>query len=185
MLPKFPDRDYSKAYETPIGNIHENGFQLYGGVNIDFLKGYEAIPSINGNPNASKASNFKYWQKHPLIGWRLHNFKHGGILKGQKGLGKLTKSTVRQLFKEKPILRSIGSTEDYLRYYDTIFPKSVIQTPYTHGTTYDLSKGLYLTKPIPVTAAPETIKRSDLYLTLQPEAGLQYIPGINSLPNYS
>ena len=116
---------------------------------------------------------------------KIPSNKNGGIIKAQKGLGKSTKLIVKQLFKEKPILRSIGSTEDYLRYYDAIFPKSVIQTPYTHGTTYDLSKGLYLTKPIPVTAAPETIKRSDLYLTLQPEAGLQYIPGINSLPNYS
>lgn len=70
-IPKVPDRDYSLGYDTPIGKKESNGFQLTGGSDLNFLKGYEVFPiTLNKTPT----TNFKYWQKHPLIGWRLHEF---------------------------------------------------------------------------------------------------------------
>jgi hypothetical protein len=32
----------------------------------------------NGQLNVSPSSNFAYWKKYPIIGWRKYNFKQGG-----------------------------------------------------------------------------------------------------------
>lgn len=39
-------------------------------------EGAEIFPYYNGSINAAPASNFTYWQRHPIIGWRQHTFNN-------------------------------------------------------------------------------------------------------------
>ena len=41
---------------------------------IDGPVGINAFPFYKGSINAAPTSNFTYWQKHPIIGWRQHFF---------------------------------------------------------------------------------------------------------------
>jgi hypothetical protein len=40
--------------------------------------GAEAFPYRNGSINSTPTTNFDYWKKYPLLGWRKNNFKQGG-----------------------------------------------------------------------------------------------------------
>ena len=62
-----PLYDYSKGYYSADPEMSPKDYS-------DFINDYEVFPLTNGSINSSPASNFRYWQKHPLIGWRLHEF---------------------------------------------------------------------------------------------------------------
>lgn len=104
-MPKFAERDYSLGYETPIGSKDINGFQLTGGFDPEFLKGYEALPMTNGNVNGSNANNFSYWKRYPLFGWRHKNFNIKAIPSEQTPLKEpISKQYISPEIKQKVFL---------------------------------------------------------------------------------
>jgi hypothetical protein len=52
----------------------------------------------NGQLNVSPSSNFAYWKKYPIIGWRKYNFKQGGkmIRKMQTAAGGPIKKPIKR-----------------------------------------------------------------------------------------
>lgn len=45
-------------------------------ISINAPKGVEAFPYSNGQVAFQPLNKgFSYWQRHPIIGWRRHNFK--------------------------------------------------------------------------------------------------------------
>ena len=81
------------------------------------------------------------------------------------------------LFEVNPELSKIGTKSEYEQYIKTIFPNSISNSIYWHGTDSDFSDGLNTAKRGKGSGAPET--RNEMYFNRQPWASLQYISGIN------
>ena len=81
------------------------------------------------------------------------------------------------LFEVKPELSKVGTKSEYEQYIKTIFPNSISNSIYWHGTDSDFSDGLNTAKRGKGSGAPET--RNEMYFNRQPWASLQYISGIN------
>ena len=81
------------------------------------------------------------------------------------------------LFEVNPELSKIGTKSEYEQYIKTIFPNSISNSIYWHGTDSDFSDGLNTAKRGKGSGAPET--QNEMYFNRQPWASLQYISGIN------
>lgn len=81
------------------------------------------------------------------------------------------------LFEVNPELSKVGTKSEYEQYIKTIFPNSISNSIYWHGTDSDFSDGLNTAKRGKGSGAPET--RNEMYFNRQPWASLQYISGIN------
>ena len=81
------------------------------------------------------------------------------------------------LFEVNPELAKVGTKSEYEQYIKTIFPNSVLNSIYWHGTDSDFSDGLNTAKRGKGSGAPET--KNEMYFNRQPWASLQYISGIN------
>lgn len=81
------------------------------------------------------------------------------------------------LFEVNPELSKVGTKSEYEQYIKTIFPNSISNSIYWHGTDSDFSDGLNTAKRGKGSGAPET--QNEMYFNRQPWASLQYISGIN------
>ena len=81
------------------------------------------------------------------------------------------------LFEVNPELSKVGTKSEYEQYVKTIFPNSILNSIYWHGTDSDFSDGLNTAKRGKGSGAPET--QNEMYFNRQPWASLQYISGIN------
>ena len=81
------------------------------------------------------------------------------------------------LFEVNPELSKVGTKSEYEQYIKTIFPDSISNSIYWHGTDSDFSDGLNTAKRGKGSGAPET--QNEMYFNRQPWASLQYISGVN------
>lgn len=88
-----------------------------------------------------------------------------------------SKDAVDYLYDVNPELSKIGSKEEYTQYINSIYPNSLINSIYWHGTDSDLSQGIANSKKGKGSGAPET--GAEMYFNKQPWASLQYISGVN------
>ena len=88
-----------------------------------------------------------------------------------------SKDAVDYLYDINPELSKVGSKEEYTQYINSIYPNSLIDSIYWHGTDSDLSQGIANSKKGKGSGAPET--GAEMYFNKQPWASLQYISGVN------
>ena len=88
-----------------------------------------------------------------------------------------SKDAVDYLYDINPELSKVGSKEEYVQYINSIYPNSLIDSIYWHGTDSDLSQGIANSKKGKGSGAPET--GAEMYFNKQPWASLQYISGVN------
>jgi len=88
-----------------------------------------------------------------------------------------SKDAVDYLYDINPELSKVGSKEEYTQYINSIYPNSLIDSIYWHGTDSDLSQGVANSKKGKGSGAPET--GAEMYFNKQPWASLQYISGVN------
>lgn len=81
------------------------------------------------------------------------------------------------LYSTNTELSKVGSKEEYAQYVNSIYPNSLINSIYWHGTDSDLSQGVENTKKGKGSGAPET--GTEMYFNKQPWASLQYVSGVN------
>lgn len=85
--------------------------------------------------------------------------------------------SIDYLFAINDELNKIGSKEEYAEYLNSIFPTSVVESVYWHGTDSDFSQGFDSAVKGKGSGAPET--GNEMYFNRQPWASLQYITGVN------
>lgn len=88
-----------------------------------------------------------------------------------------SKDAIDYLYSTNTELSKVGSKEEYAQYVNSIYPNSLINSIYWHGTDSDLSQGVENTKKGKGSGAPET--GAEMYFNKQPWASLQYISGVN------
>ena len=88
-----------------------------------------------------------------------------------------SKDAIDYLYSTNTELSKVGSKEEYAQYVNSIYPNSLINSIYWHGTDSDLSQGVENTKKGKRSGAPET--GAEMYFNKQPWASLQYISGVN------
>lgn len=88
-----------------------------------------------------------------------------------------SKDAIDYLYSTNTELSKVGSKEEYTQYVNSIYPNSLINSIYWHGTDSDLSQGIENTKKGKGSGAPET--GAEMYFNKQPWASLQYISGVN------
>lgn len=88
-----------------------------------------------------------------------------------------SKDAIDYLYSTNTELSKVGSKEEYAQYVNSIYPNSLIDSIYWHGTDSDLSQGVENTKKGKGSGAPET--GAEMYFNKQPWASLQYISGVN------
>lgn len=88
-----------------------------------------------------------------------------------------SKGAIDYLYSTNTELSKVGSKEEYAQYVNSIYPNSLINSIYWHGTDSDLSQGVENTKKGKGSGAPET--GAEMYFNKQPWASLQYISGVN------
>lgn len=81
------------------------------------------------------------------------------------------------LYSTNTELSKVGGKEEYAQYVNSIYPNSLINSIYWHGTDSDLFQGIENTKKGKGSGAPET--GTEMYFNRQPWASLQYISGVN------
>lgn len=81
------------------------------------------------------------------------------------------------LYSTNTELSKVGSKEEYAQYVNSIYPNSLINSIYWHGTDSDLFQGVENTKKGKGSGAPET--GTEMYFNKQPWASLQYVSGVN------
>lgn len=88
-----------------------------------------------------------------------------------------SKDAIDYLYSTNTELSKVGSKEEYTQYVNSIYPNSLINSIYWHGTDSDLSQGIENTKKGKGSGAPET--GTEMYFNKQPWASLQYLSGVN------
>ena len=88
-----------------------------------------------------------------------------------------SKDAIDYLYSTNTELSKVGSKEEYTQYVNSIYPNSLINSIYWHGTDSDLSQGIENTKKGKGSGAPET--GAEMYFNKQPWASLQYLSGVN------
>jgi hypothetical protein len=88
-----------------------------------------------------------------------------------------SKDAIDYLYSTNTELYKVGSKEEYTQYVNSIYPNSLINSIYWHGTDSDLSQGIENTKKGKGSGAPET--GAEMYFNKQPWASLQYLSGVN------
>ena len=88
-----------------------------------------------------------------------------------------SKDAVDYLYSTNTELSKVGGKEEYTQYVNSIYPNSLINSIYWHGTDSDLSQGIENTKKGKGSGAPET--GAEMYFNKQPWASLQYLSGVN------
>ena len=88
-----------------------------------------------------------------------------------------SKDAIDYLYSTNTELPKVGSKEEYAQYINSIYPNSLINSIYWHGTDSDLSQGVENTKKGKGSGAPET--GAEMYFNKQPWASLQYVSGVN------
>ena len=88
-----------------------------------------------------------------------------------------SKDAIDYLYSTNTELSKVGSKEEYAQYVNSIYPNSLINSIYWHGTDSDLSQGVENTKKGKGSGAPET--GAEMYFNKQTWASLQYISGVN------
>lgn len=88
-----------------------------------------------------------------------------------------SKDAIDYLYSTNTELSKVGSKEEYAQYVNSIYPNSLINSIYWHGTDSDLSQGIENTKKGKGSGAPET--GTEMYFNKQPWVSLQYISGVN------
>lgn len=88
-----------------------------------------------------------------------------------------SKDAIDYLYSTNTELSKVGSKEEYAQYVNSIYPNSLINSIYWHGTDSGLSQGVENTKKGKGSGAPET--GAEMYFNKQPWASLQYISGVN------
>lgn len=88
-----------------------------------------------------------------------------------------SKDAIDYLYSINTELSKVGSKEEYTQYVNSIYPNSLINSIYWHGTDSDLSQGIENTKKGKGSGAPET--GAEMYFNKQPWASLQYLSGVN------
>lgn len=88
-----------------------------------------------------------------------------------------SKDAIDYLYSTNTELPKVGSKEEYAQYINSIYPNSLINSIYWHGTDSDLSQGVENTKKGKGSGAPET--SAEMYFNKQPWASLQYVSGVN------
>lgn len=68
--PKEPVMINGKPLDISYGTV---GNDKYGDL-------FEAFPVTNGNANTTPTTNFKYWQKYPILGWKQKKFVQPKLL---------------------------------------------------------------------------------------------------------
>lgn len=92
------------------------------------------------------------------------------------------RGAIKYIYNLNPELNTIGTQRDYMEYIKTIYPNSLINDIYWHGSDSNFSKGFTLAKRGKGSGAMET--GSEMYLNKQPWASIQYVSGINrSIPD--
>ena len=78
---KYVDYQYNLRDATPrqMKEMYGEGYNPIQVLDSSAPLGVEAFPYSNGSVNSQPVnSGFKYYKKHPIIGWRPHEFKKGG-----------------------------------------------------------------------------------------------------------
>lgn len=88
-----------------------------------------------------------------------------------------SKDAIDYLYSTNTELSKVGGKEEYTQYVNSIYPNSLINSIYWHGTDSDLSQGIENTKKGKGSGAPET--GAEMYFNKQPWASLQYLSGVN------
>lgn len=120
-----------------------------------------------------KITNWKYLEPHLISYYRAINegrYSHFNYMSDNRG-------AVKYIYNLNPKLNIIGTQEDYMKYIRTIYPNSIIDDIYWHGSDSDFSKGFSSAKRGKGSGASET--GNELYLNRQPWASIQYVSGIN------
>ena len=163
--------DENAAYYVLSEN---NGYGLDKAPNGEPSKLYNDLLSIYNNDHSMAiraksmvySDSFKNWfgdwtKKHETSTSKIIDFN----------------DAVDFLFEVNPELSKVGTKSEYEQYIKTIFPNSISNSIYWHGTDSDFSDGLNTAKRGKGSGAPET--QNEMYFNRQPWASLQYISGIN------
>lgn len=120
-----------------------------------------------------KITNWKYLEPHLISYYRAINegrYSNFNYMSDNRG-------AVKYIYNLNPKLNTIGTQEDYMKYIRTIYPNSLIDDIYWHGSDSDFSKGFSSAKKGKGSGASET--GNELYLNRQPWASIQYVSSIN------
>jgi len=85
------------------------------------------------------------------------------------------KEGIKTIFEQIPELLSIGNTQQYSEYINTIFPNSKLKNIVWHGTDADLSDGFNRTKRVPGTGSSSPRMEGDIYTSFQRYSTIPYI----------
>ena len=129
---------------------------------LDFFK--ELFTKVT-NWNNMRPSLTDYYRR--INAGKYANFKYTSDNKG----------AIRYIYNSNTLLADIGSPKDYERYIRSIYPNSLVNDIYWHGSDSDFSKGFSSAKKGKGSGASET--GNELYLNRQPWASIQYVSGIN------
>ncbi len=129
---------------------------------LDFFK--ELFTKVT-NWNNMRPSLTDYYRR--INAGKYANFKYTSDNKG----------AIRYIYNSNTSLADIGSPKDYERYIRSIYPNSLVNDIYWHGSDSDFSKGFSSAKKGKGSGASET--GNELYLNRQPWASIQYVSGIN------
>lgn len=127
---KYVDYQYNLRDATPrqMKEMYGEGYNPIQVLDSNASLGVEAFPYNNGSVNSQPInSGFKYYKKHPIIGWRPHEFKKGGgihIKKENRGKfteycgGKVTQECIQKgKNSSNPAIRKRATFADNARHF--------------------------------------------------------------------
>lgn len=138
----------------------------------------------NGEPSKLFSDLLKYYNgdRVAAIQAKARTYSKGfkewfGDWTGNVSIDIDSKDAIDYLYSTNTELSKVGGKEEYTQYVNSIYPNSLINSIYWHGTDSDLSQGIENTKKGKGSGAPET--GAEMYFNKQPWASLQYLSGVN------
>ena len=146
--------------------------------------GYGLDKAPNGEPSKLFSDLLKYYNGDRVAAIQAKartyskSFKEWfGDWTGNVSIDIDSKDAIDYLYSTNTELSKVGGKEEYTQYVNSIYPNSLINSIYWHGTDSDLSQGIENTKKGKGSGAPET--GAEMYFNKQPWASLQYLSGVN------